>query len=244
MEENKQPNPEEIQKDVPLLEHKPQPKKSYSTTGKKLDLLSDNIKKEMNNLILQGCGEVMLKKITEERFGNKTYLLPASIETYRAYINKVKPTLLEEQKIQKELTEASSTELADMKDVISAIEKDDLDNIKQTLQKLYERCAARIKWIEIQQSRPGMFPSSQMESVLGAYFREQRNILEKLVSLKVELQKDSKKQLYEELENLTYMWLVTVRNCYKKLHGEEKLSEFSRLLQEDLPLIIDSVKQK
>jgi hypothetical protein len=56
--------------------------------------------------------------------------------------------------------------------------------------------------------------------------------------LSEELKKDSTEQLYREVENLVYQWLVACLGAYKKVHGEEKFLEFKSIVQDDIQSIL------
>jgi hypothetical protein len=202
----------------------------------KLEFLPLEIKKELNALIQQGLGQVNLKKVLEERFPNKSQFLPASHPTYQVYIDAHKDELMHQLTVQKSLVESTKESYVDMKTAIEAVVSDDtLENKKKALEVLYKRIDERIELLKDTQASG--FLSAQLETVIGAYIREQRNIIEKLITLKADLEKDNSAQLYAEFENLTYSWFVTVLNAFKKVHNEDKLIEFQSILKEELPKI-------
>jgi len=207
----------------------------------KLEFLPDEIKKEMNELIQQGVKSVTLKKVIEERFVNKSQFLPASYPTYQVYIDAHKDELMHQLTVQKSLVESTKESYSDMKTAIEAIVSEDtLENKKKALEVLYKRIEERIQLLKDTQASG--FLSAQLETVIGAYIREQRTIIEKLITLKKDLEEDNTAQLYSIMENLTYAWFVTVLNAFKKVHGENQFIEFQSILKEELPKITESYR--
>jgi hypothetical protein len=220
------------------LVESPKEEKVVKPYHSKLDLLPEYIKKDLHDLIRNGMGEQRIKNAIEERYLGKTKFLPAAKETYRYYINAHKEELMKEVNIQKAILDSTKESLGDMKDILGGeIDGSSIENKKRALERLYDRCNKRIQLIESSQST---ILSAQLESVIGAYLREQRSILETLLTLQTELRKDTTAQLYAEMENITYDWCVRVLDIYKKLHGEDKISEFKLALKEELPKILRS----
>lgn len=209
----------------------------------KLDLLPDNMKKVLHELIAQGEGAVRTKKALEDRFLGKTTLLPATIKTYHTYIREHKEEILKRVELEKSLVETTKESVADMKELLNAdpTKPIPLDNKKKALERLFERVQTRVALLETKQN--GFF-DAQYETIIGAYFRELRTIVEKMVEYQAELRKDTSDQLYDEFENLVYSWVVSVFNIYKQIHGDTKFLEFKNLMNEEIPKVIAGYRQK
>ena len=143
--------------------------------------------------------------------------------------------------IQQSLIEETKGSLADTKGMVDATtENVSIDNKKQALEALFNRCEKRIKMLtSLQQSGYNYF-GTEVEKVIGSYIREQRQIVEKCVALQTQLNKDSTDQSYKEFENLTYLWGVTALNCYKEVQGDNKFLEFKSKLKIAIPKTIQS----
>lgn len=244
-------NPVDKNEQLPVVQPTPPPPEAIPTqsepevkkSGKgKLDLLPDHIKKEFHELIRRGYGEQSIKNAIEDRFLGKTDFLPASLVTYRIYINAHKQEIMQTAELQKSLLESTKESLTDVKTVLdSTLDSElSLENKKKALEALYHRCEQRSNLIASMQTN---IPNAQLESVLGSYIREQRTILETLLTLQTELKKDTGEQLYKEMENITYDWCVKVISIYRQLHGENKLIEFKSALKEELPKVLKTYQK-
>lgn len=220
----------------PVIENQTEPevKKPYNST---LDLLPDHMRKDLDELVVKGYGGWKLKKVMEDRYLGKTTFLPVTKETFDNYVKANKERIMKVANIQKSLVEATKESLSDMKEIVDSTVDGgiSLENKMQVLVSLFSKCQKRIELIEASNSS---FLNPQYEQVIGAYMREQRAILETIVKLQDELNKNTGDKIYNEFEKLTYSWLVTVINCYKKIHGDTKLIEFKGSLTDDLKNVL------
>jgi hypothetical protein len=216
------------------------PPKETVERSNKLELLPDHIKKDLHELIAKGFGDANIKKALEDRYTGKTTFLPAAIGTFKSYRMAHHHEIMKMVELQKNLIESTKDSLNDVKDAVNTTTDNiiSLENKRNVLETLFNKCAQRIKIIETLNG--GNWPSAQFEQVIGAYVREQRAILETLVKLQAELSKDTEGQVYKEIENILYAWLVAVLNCYKQINGEQKFSEFKGLLTDELGKVLQS----
>jgi hypothetical protein len=209
----------------------------------KLDLLPDKVKQDLHSLIAQGNKGKRVKQALEDRWLGKTDILPANSATYDSYIATHYEAIMAEVKIGQELIETSKQGLNDMKELSEATTNVSLENRKQAMESIFNRVQSRLNWLEKSQTS---YPNPHYEQLIGAYLKEMRTIVEKIIANKEALEKDNTDMIYHQLENALYLVLNGTLTVYRKLHpgDESKYEEFKDLLKQEIPSILRTFKSE
>jgi hypothetical protein len=112
-----------------------------------------------------------------------------------------------------------------------------LENKKQALLSLFERCETRLRLLEARQGT--RFIDPQYEQMIHTYIKDQEHIIETLISYSEELKKDGVKEFYAEFKSYTYTLLMTFNQVYKELWGDEKFLDFHQEMENRMSAVLD-----
>lgn len=216
------------------------PEETKKTPQSKLDLLPDKIKRDLHALIAAGNGGMRVKKALEDRYLKDTGILPVDMETYNRYIRIHRKEIMEEAALAKKLVDSSKEDIKDLKELSDTTTSITLDNRSKALEKIFDRVQTRLSLLEKTQ---GTYPNPHYEQLIGAYLKEMRTIVEKILHNKEAFERDNTQMIYDQLENALGLFLTSVVTLYKKLHTEDsKFEEFRDLLKDEMPNILRNFK--
>ncbi len=219
-----------------MAEQPEEQKRPHST----LDLLPEKIKQELHSLIAAGNGGMRIKKALEDRYLKQTKILPVDIETYNRYARLHKDEIMEHVRLAKQLVSSSQETVEDFKDIAKVSTDVSLENRSKALEDIFARVQGRLKFIETAQ---GTYPNPHYEQLIGAYLKEMRTIVEKILHNKEALERDNTEMIYAQLENALELFLSSVVTVYQKIHKEDsKFDEFRDLLKDEIPIILKNFK--
>jgi hypothetical protein len=208
-----------------------------------LDKLPPEVRARFDSLISQGKSYREIAYSLKLEFKGKNTeldtLLDSSDHAYRNYVEKHEERIMKLAADTQLITTDLKVGLADVKVAIDAMTDPSsaLENKKQALVSLHDHCAARLRLLEARQGLKFLDP--QYEQLILAFIREQRGIVESLVSLQDELKKDGVNEFYKEFKSYTYTLLVTFNQVYKELWGDEKFIDFHQELEKRMGAVLD-----
>lgn len=199
------------------------------------DLLPQDAREDLHKMILLGYepGKIRSKLLHMYKAEGKYSSLTADRRTYIKYIEANRETITKLDETEKALISQAVSSLDATKSAVDAtLGETSLANKRKVFENLFKECELRITILKLRQTQ-GLF-DNHTESVLAGYIKQQREIMEKLVVLQEDLNKDNAEQFVKTLENFSHEFCVVVFNAYKKLNGEEKFSEFKSIISEEL----------
>lgn len=200
-----------------------------------LDNLPTDVKEKLHALIALGKSYREIAYNLRLEFKGKNAeldnLLDSSDTAYRNYIEKHEEEILKLAADTKALTTDLKGGLADVKVVIDEMTNptSPIENKKQALIALHERCEVRLRLLEARQGTKFLDP--QYEQMIHTYIKDQEHIIETLISYSEELKKDGVNEFYKEFKSYTYAMLVLMNQCYKEIWGDEKFLDFHSELE-------------
>ena len=202
----------------------------------KLEHLPAHIRQELDELICCGCGERTIKKTLLERHGAICPILHAALGTYRAYIRLYKPQILKRQRINQLMMTDQAENMQDVKMVMDSVLNPESAGTPQDRSKafrgLLSRIEGRIKILE--EAQDSDVPDPRTESVIAAYMKEEKAILETLTKMAPQFEKDKQKEFLDEINYYTQVFINVVINSYRIVNGNTNLSLFAQTFQERL----------
>lgn len=222
----------------------PSEAKKWWESQTKLDFLPEEMREELDKLVTKGASPAFARRMMTERFEKKSSLVKASVSSYKRYFHQNRERLAKESELKKELVEANREQIQAAGSTLQTLvdPNQPLENKKQALAYLFSKCAERLKLLE---ARQRLYIDPQLESVILNNIKEQRVILEKLVVLQAELNKDQSSALFDELKTYTQVVLSIVYHAYRLTHGgaDSKMMEFELNLTNLLPKALKSYEE-
>lgn len=202
----------------------PQPPEQPHTS--KLERLPDDIKKELDELIIAGNGSQITKDLLEKKFPGRTDLLPADRSTYWVYMKENKERLQGEANLRHQLLDFSKEEMELVQQNITVTQEasvtGDIKDIRVSLQNLQTFMAKRIDELTKLQSGASPMNRSQYESYIGAYVKEMHSILGTLLKHQTELKDNVEEQFVKRSQQMYYLVVKAGLDAYKMSKSYEE----------------------
>ena len=204
-------------------------------TTNRLEDLPDEVKIALDTLIAKGYGAIRVKQVLEEKYQDKSSILPASQSTYARYLDIHRERIEKETKLTKDLASDANESIDDMKNFVEVVA--DKDSSKEDRRAVFESV---VKNLELQRLRIDKILSNQQgilspqyESVLVQIERERRNTAAKMQELESVLQRNEEEDLLKAINEFIDRIIDTaVLRAYEEVNDNKNSLEFqSRLNQ-------------
>jgi hypothetical protein len=190
----------------------------------------------LDALIKEGYGAIKVKRDLETRFGAVGNVLPASKSTYQRYIDKHEVRLEAERAAEETILNSLKEDHEVMADTTVNVLKGDKKSTKQGIDDLRRYYLNRIAYLEQLQTKG--IPNTRIEQIIASYVKAYQTLLEMTVEYGEELNKETSNVLTVFLESVITEWIDASIGVYKKIHGNEKLTEFVSEMESTLLPIV------
>lgn len=206
----------------------------------KIDLLPPKIKADIDDLVRKNWGGKRIKSAIENKWTaqQSNDILPLSLNTYHKYVLRNYEKLVAEST---DLTADISDSFTDLSDLLISVVDGNRDKIKTQLNTLGRMLSVRMR--DLSKRNNGQL-TAQFESVLVQYFKEFRVLTEKILEYQSKVQQQTDEDYEKDLLIVFQNILNTITIVYQKIHGNNKLMEFSQGLAEELPGMKEQIKKE